>query len=335
MSTLPRAGEGPAGRRGEWGERGGGRRAVVPHLSYPGGQPVVPGSAPLRRQRIPSGYTCSAGAVGQPRAPGAAWPAVGRSALRGGGGGGRCAAPPPRGLGRGLFPHRPLHTALECRRRAPGLLRALRERAGARLAALGVQQCVPRSWLPPLGAAALSGGLRGRRPPGRPMAVSGPGGERGGRGGEGVSRGPSPVPSRRSPAAWWSRSRGAGRRRGGAFVSCPAPSFGRQAVVPPPNRVVPVGRGGGGGGSAVAGPGGSGQWLAASGLRGPAAPYLLWLVGDAPLGQGARPCSGGVPRHWSFFIPLRPSPGTAGRGRCLRRRLRGGWGCSGSGFCRQ
>ena len=100
-----RAGQPEGGVGGE----GRGDRTVVPHLPSPGGQSVVLGSGPLYRRRIPLGYTCSARAVGQPRAPGAAWPAVGGSAWRGGGG--RPVRRPPRGLRRGLFPRRPLHTA--------------------------------------------------------------------------------------------------------------------------------------------------------------------------------------------------------------------------------
>ena len=48
--------------------------------------------------------------------------------------------------------------ALERRRRAASLSRALREWVGGRLDSLGVQQRLPRQWRPPLGAAALPGG---------------------------------------------------------------------------------------------------------------------------------------------------------------------------------
>ena len=77
---------------------------------------------------------------------------------------------------------------------------------------------------------------------------------------------------------------------GVAFVSWPPSSFGRQAIVPPPL----VGRGGRGGRTAGAGGGGSGQWLAASGQRGPAAPYGAG-GGGRVLGWGACP-DGGVSR---------------------------------------
>ena len=50
-----------------------------------------------------------------------------------------------------------------------------------------------------------------------------------------------------------------------------------------------------------------------------------------------RPVSarGGLPGHCPLPTPSRSSPGTAGRGRYLRRRLRGGWGCGGGGFRRR
>ena len=168
-----------AARRGGVGGEGTGGRTVVPHLPSPGGWPVAPGPAPLLRRRIPRGYTCSAGVVGQPRAPGAAWPAVSGTAWQGGGAAG--APPPPQGLGRGSF-SRPrqagtkasrsvcappciLHSrvplsrgglwgAPERQRRAAGLLRAL---WGTRRAAAVVS---PPGCRGPLGKAAPLVGLR-------------------------------------------------------------------------------------------------------------------------------------------------------------------------------
>ena len=66
------------------GGEGRGGRSVVPHLSPSGGLAcgLGPGPPPLRR-RIPPWYTWLAGVVGQPRAPGAAWPAADGSAWRG------------------------------------------------------------------------------------------------------------------------------------------------------------------------------------------------------------------------------------------------------------
>ena len=153
---------GPEGRGGGRGEGG---RPVVHHLPVLRGWPVAPGPVPLLLRRILPWYTCSAGVAGQPRAPGAAWPAVSGSAWQGG----RvcqCAVPPGahpggpvgrgagRSLCRGLFPrllragskaglfvcappsmrHSRVSPsrcgprgALERRRRAAGRLRALME----------------------------------------------------------------------------------------------------------------------------------------------------------------------------------------------------------------
>ena len=83
---------GPQAGGGTGGERGGG---VAPWFltPLPGGWPVAPGPVPLLLRCTPPGYICSARVAGQPRAPGAAWPAVGGSALWGGGGC-QCAVPP-------------------------------------------------------------------------------------------------------------------------------------------------------------------------------------------------------------------------------------------------
>ena len=186
----------PRGPRAGWGGVGGegrGGRAVDPHLPLRGGRPVAPSPAPLLRQRLLPRYTCSAGVVGQPRAPGAAWPAAGGSAWwgggglsvrrppRGGAGGGkvslpRSVSPPSPGGHQGgslcLCPALPTALAhvrvplprcgsrgpLERRRRAAGLLQALQEWVGGRLEALGVQHSLSRLWRPPLGVVALPGG---------------------------------------------------------------------------------------------------------------------------------------------------------------------------------
>ena len=87
--------EGGSGRRGEG----------FPTSLLRGGGLWPPAQTPLLRWRIPPRYTCSAGVVWQPRAPGAAWPAAGRSVWRGGGGSSVCHLPSedqPRGpAGRG------------------------------------------------------------------------------------------------------------------------------------------------------------------------------------------------------------------------------------------
>ena len=54
----------------------------------------------------------------------------------------------------------------------------------------------------------------------------------------------------------------------------------------------------------------------------------VWVGGLALAG-------GGVLRHCPLPTPSRSSPGPAGRGRYLRRRLRGGWSCGGGGFRRR
>ena len=130
-----------------------------------------------------------------------------------------------------------------------------------------------------------AGGMRGRRPPGRPPAVRVLGGGEGGREeGGGAPRCPPPVPVCCSPVAaggrpdglgpWVSRcSKGGGCtslllpfHRPGVRLSCgptrtgpPLPSS------PSPRRVAPAW--GGGGGSASAGGGGLSQQLLISGLR--------------------------------------------------------------------
>ena len=119
---------------------------------------------------------------------------------------------------------------------------------------------------PPLGAAALSGRVRGRCLPGRPLAARGPGGGggEGGGGGVGVPRSPSPGPlapplGGRGGAAWWVRSRGASRRIGGrtlppppSIFCVPDPRAGSRlgpplASLPPRGAGGPGWEGGGGG----------------------------------------------------------------------------------------
>ena len=111
---------------------------------------------------------------------------------------------------------------------------------------------------PPLGAAALSGGAQGRRLPGRPPAVRGPGGGKGGGrgGGRGGSRQSAPgflsLPlGGRGGAAWSFRSRGSAADGGGALFSRPPPPSGCQTLLqalarapcsPCCRRAVPAGR---------------------------------------------------------------------------------------------
>ena len=122
--------------------------------------------------------------------------------------------------------------------------------------------------VPPLGAAALPGGVRGRRLPGRPPAVRGLGGGRGGggrRGGCSPQSPPGPLappPGGRGRAAWWFRSRGASRRREGRtlppppFISwVPDPRAGPRSG-PPLYSLPPRGTGGPGGGGGLASAGG-------------------------------------------------------------------------------
>ena len=102
------------GRRRGSGGRGGGRgRVVVPRHTRQGGWSVAPGPgrplchAAWRRASPPA--ACLAWAVWQPRAPGAVWPAAGRSVWRGGGwsvrrlsSGARPGGPAGRGAGKSL-----------------------------------------------------------------------------------------------------------------------------------------------------------------------------------------------------------------------------------------
>ena len=193
---------------------------MVPHPPALGGWPLVPGPVPLLLRRTPPGYICSAGVAWQPRAPGAAWLAVGGSAWRGGGGGAQCAVTPgarpggPAGRGagrslcRGLFPRllpagteagrfvcalpSSLHSWSPPLRCGPGA--PLSAGAGLPVGSGGewaadfghlTRGCAPHiCGVPPLGAAALSGGGAGLSPPwlasGRPRAGGGRGGGGGG-----------------------------------------------------------------------------------------------------------------------------------------------------------
>ena len=93
----------------------------------------------------------------------------------------------------------------------------------------------------------------------------------------------------------------------------------------------------------------SGQWLAGCGAVG--LPSRSLPPSSLPLEAARAPpprrtvrgvwvggpgsAGGGVPRHCPLPTPSRPSPGPTGRGRHLRRRLYGGWGCGGGGFRRR
>ena len=140
----------------------------------------------------------------------------------------------------------------------------------------------------------------------------------------------------------------------GALFPRPPPPFGCQTLVQALARVpcsprcphaAPAGRGGMRGGPASAGGGSSGQRLAVCGLQGSGPPLALVAPALSFTGGGARPpglwvsepgsTGGGVPQHCPLPTPSRSLPGPAGRGRHLRRRLRGGWGCGSGGFRRR
>ena len=158
-------------------------------------------------------------------------------------------------------------------------------------------------------------------------------------GGGGGSGGLSPVPRRRSSAAAGGRPGGVGpggpaADGEGCILLLTSPSFGRQAVGPPPHPLLPVGRGGGGGGSAGTGGGGSGQWLAVSGLRGPAAPYGWGGWGVLP-GFGNPALLGGCPAALVLLHPLAPLAWVGGAQLSPASLLAEGWGCGGGGFCQR
>ena len=169
---APKLGEG--GRGGGWGGR------------PPAPRPV--GRLPAIRflRRAPPGYTRAMGVAGGPRAWGAVWSAANGSVRWGGGGGGRGEPPPPL-VRAPVVPgpasdraasFAPSWAPPVCRRPAAG-------RACGRL---------PRPWCPRTpGAAASSGGVRGRRFFGLPPSALGPDWEGGG-GGGGASGPLTPPP---------------------------------------------------------------------------------------------------------------------------------------------
>ena len=378
---------GPQAGGGSVGERGLGVAPWFLTPLPPGGGPWTPAQSPSFPGAPPLGIYVQLGLLGSPgRRARPARPSVGQP---GGGGGGCQRAVPPgarlgdsagqgagRSLCRGLFPrllgagtkaghlvcappsvlHFWVHLfrcgpqgALERRRRAAGRqwgLRHGRLTGGTRRAA-ALPSAVAS---PPLAAAALPGGVRGRRPPGRPPAVHGP---RGGEGGGGDPRSPPLVPWLRLLAVAGAQPSGSrpGRPAAdgeGALVPRPPPFFGCRTLVqalaralrsPRCRRPVPAGWGEVGG-PASAGGGDLGQWLAVSWLRGsgpPPAPVALALSptgggahpsaassggggGGRALGRGARPCWGGRPAALSPTQPLaliaraggaRPSPASS------------------------
>ena len=163
------------------GERGGGVGGPPPHPPRPVGR--RPAIRCLRR--APLGYTRAVGVAGRPRASGAVRSAANGSVRRGGGGGGGgnppalvCAPVFSGPASEGVAPFAP-SWAPPVRRRPAA------DRACGRL---------PRPWcsLTP-GAAASSGGVRGRRFLGLPPSALGPEGEGGGGVGGGLSsRGAAP-----------------------------------------------------------------------------------------------------------------------------------------------
>ena len=171
-----------------------------------------------------------------------------------------------------------------------------------------------------------SGVVVPRRPRGGGLVVPVPGGQPPTRGAHS-----SPVPLRPS----------------GARPSC-RPSLGPSALLAVAARYRLAG--GGGEGPASAGGGCSGQRSAVSGLRGSGPPLALVAPVLSPTGGGARPSAApygggdvgrGARLRWGGLLvahppptPSRSSPGPAGRGCHLRRRLCGGWGCGGGGFRR-
>ena len=238
---------------------------------------------------------------------------------------------------------------------------------GGQLGALGARPRSPWPWRPcpgcrgpPRGGCGAAASLAGL------WLSAGRGGEGGGRGG---GRGGSPQ-SPPGAASWQSRGGGlvvpvpGGQPPTGGAHSSPAPldPLGARPLCRPslwPAALLTAAAwcppAGGGGGVASAGDGRSGQRLAVSGLRGSGPPPALIALAISPTGGGARPSAvsyggglgvalraggpspagGGVPRYFPLPYPSRSSPGPAGCGRHLRRRLREGWGCCGGGFRRR
>ena len=187
----------------------------------------------------------------------------------------------------------------------------------------------PRCPLTP-GAAASSGGMRGRRLFGLPPSALGPEGE-GGVGRGGASGLLAPLPDGRGGAAWRSRPRGPAVGWGVAL--CPRPPLPRAGPSCRPSlgplvpRAVATRRWPAGGGC-------EGYRSAVSGLRGSRFPPALVVSALPPAGGGARsPVKpygrGGVGR--GAQLPPRLSR-VRRLGRHLRRRLCGGWGCGGGGL---
>ena len=153
----------------------------------------------------------------------------------------------------------------------------------------------------PPGCRGPLGGSAGLQPPRSASGCPRAGGGEGGEGGGGGFPGPLPSPlaplssglvvlvPRGQPPTGGMHLSPALAHPSGARLSCRRLT--RGAGWP---------EGGGEGGSAGAWGGGSGQWLAASGLRGPAAPYGggAW---ECALGRGARPC-------WRVSRGTGPSP---------------------------
>ena len=353
---LPRGGvegrrpRGPQARGGRGGGGGGGR-AAVPCPPVPGGWSMALVPVPLG---TPPGYTRSAGVAGQPWAPGAAWLAAGGSVWRGEGGEGfLCLGLPPPAFS-GWAPWR---AALSAHFWVPPFTWPTASAQSHRSAAanagvsgrptLGAWHATapPGAAVPPLGAAALSGGHGDAAPSGWPPAAYGL--EGGGRGGEGGGRGGGEggflsVPPW-SPGAAPRLARGDGPvvpvqggrlPPGGAHPSpasvCPpgARPPCRSSLGPPALLTVTVRRRparGVGGGLVSAGGGSSGQRSVVSGLRGSGPPLTLVAPVLSPTGGGARPCA--APYEWGVSVG---GPGSAWGGRpavdppphahCLGRR---------------
>ena len=230
-----------------------------------------------------------------------------------------------------------------------------------------VRGCARRGvGVPPLGAAALSGGMRGRRLPGRPPAIRGPGGGGGGGGSPQSPPGP-PAPPPGGPGGWPGGSGPRGPAADGGSHSSPAPLHplgARPSCRPSPGSPAVLAaaaccrlavRGGWGSkagecwgrrfGSALSCQRAVRQWASPRARCPRPLPYwrccapFCRVVRSGGWGsrsvRGARPCWGGGPAALSPPPPSRSSPGAGGRGRHLRRRLRGGWGCGGGWFCRR
>ena len=227
------------------GGEGRGGRAVVPHLPPPGGWPVASGPDPLHCRRIPPRYTCSAGAVWPPRAPGAAWPAAGGSVWWGGGGwlvrrphsGARPGGTTGRGTRRlpccGLFTRLPGRVPRWVASFVPRLPHCIGSRLSAAVPLRPTgRPCAPaQGRRPAAGTAGVGGRLTGgtRRTAVLAAAVvplpgcrGPPGGGGGGGGGAGVTP-PGPAgggvrgrrPPGRPPAVRWSGGKRGGGRGGG------------------------------------------------------------------------------------------------------------------------